>query len=194
MGRSYTASQFAALVEAAREAIPGVAITTDVMVGFPGESEAEFNQSLCFVEAMGFARTHVFKYSARPGTPAATMPGQVPPFVKKARSRAMMKVGHHSAEAFRNAFLGCTLEVLWEAQTKGSELRQKVLWNGLTDNYLRVRTQGEKDLCNTIAQTKLVALAGDGMWGEVCREGRCVCSARWQRVKPVVRSSIRMKR
>jgi len=168
MGRGYTASQFAALVEAAREAIPDVALTTDVIVGFPGESEAEFKESLRFVGTMGFARTHVFKYSARPGTPAATMPDQVPPLVKKARSRAMMEAGCHSAETFRRAFLGRTLEVLWEGQTKGSESGQKVLWNGLTDNYLRVRTQGEKDLSNTITQTKLVALAEDGMWGEVC--------------------------
>jgi threonylcarbamoyladenosine tRNA methylthiotransferase MtaB len=168
MGRSYTADQFAALVEAAREAIPGVAMTTDVIVGFPGESEAEFDQSLRFVEAMGFTRTHVFKYSARPDTPAATMPAQVPPLVKKARSRAMMEVGRHSAEAFRRAFLGCTLEVLWEGQAKGSESGQKALWSGLTDNYLRVRTQEGKNLCNTITRTKLVALAGDGMWGEIC--------------------------
>lgn len=167
MGRDYTASQFAALVAAAREAIPHVAITTDVIVGFPGESEAEFNESLGFVEAMGFARTHVFQYSARPGTPAATMPGQVPPLVKKARSRAMIEVGRHSAEAFRRTFLGHTLEVLWEGQTKDSESGQKALWSGLTDNYLRVRTQEGKNLCNTITRTKLVALAGDGMWGEV---------------------------
>jgi len=168
MGRSYTAGQFAALVEAAREAISDVAITTDVIVGFPGESEAEFNGSLRFVEAIGFARTHVFKYSARPGTPAATMPGQVSPLVKKARSRAMVEVGRHSAKAFRRAFLGCTLEVLWEGQAKSSESGQKALWNGLTDNYLRVRTQGGTDLSNTITRTKMVALAGDGMWGEVC--------------------------
>jgi len=176
MGRGYTTGQFAALVEAAREAIPGVAITTDVMVGFPGESEAEFNESLCFVEAMGFARTHVFKYSARPGTPAAMMPGQVPPLVKKARSRSMAEVGRHSAEAFRRAFLGCTLEVLWEAQTKGSEMGQKTFWSGLTDNYLRVRTPEGKNLSNIITRTKLVALAGDGMWGKVCEEGQCVFS------------------
>ena len=168
MGRSYTADQFAALVEAAREAIPGVAITTDVIVGFPGESEAEFNESLHFVEAIGFARTHVFKYSARPGTPAATMPGQVPPLVKRTRSRAMMGVGRHSAEAFRRTFLGHTLEVLWERHTKGSESGQKALWSGLTDNYLRVKTQEGKNLCNTITRTKLVALARGGMWGEVC--------------------------
>ncbi len=176
MGRSYTTGQFAALVEAARETIPDVAITTDVIVGFPGESEAEFNESLRFVEAIGFARAHVFQYSVRPGTPAATMPGQVPSLVKKARSRAMAKVGLRSAEAFRSAFLGHTLEVLWERQTKDSRPEQKAVWSGLTDNYLRVRTQEGKNLCNTITRTKLVALAGDGMWGEVCWEGQCVFS------------------
>jgi threonylcarbamoyladenosine tRNA methylthiotransferase MtaB len=168
MGRSYTAGRFAALVEAAREAISDVAITTDVLVGFPGESEAEFKESLRFVKAMGFARTHVFKYSARPGTPAATMPDQVPPPVKKARSRAMMEAGRRSAEAFWRAFLGRTLEVLWEGQRKGSESEQKALWSGLTDNYLRVRTQEGRDLSNTITRTKLIAWDGDGMWGEVC--------------------------
>jgi threonylcarbamoyladenosine tRNA methylthiotransferase MtaB len=168
MGRSYTAGRFAALVEAARKAISDVAITTDVIVGFPGESEAEFNESLRFVKAMDFARTHVFKYSARPGTPAATVPDQVPPLVKKARSRTMVEAGRHSAEAFRRAFLGRTLEVLWEGQKKGSESEQKALWSGLTDNYLRVRTQEGRDLSNTITRTKLVALTGDGMWGEVC--------------------------
>lgn len=167
MGRTYTAGQFAALVEAVRRAIPDVAITTDVIVGFPGESEAEFNESLRFVEAMGFARTHIFQYSARPGTLAATMPAQVPPLVKKARSQAMIEVGCHSAEAFRRAFLGRTLEVLWEGQPGGSESGQKTLWSGLTDNYLRVRTQERRDLYNTITRAKLVALAGDGMWGKV---------------------------
>jgi threonylcarbamoyladenosine tRNA methylthiotransferase MtaB len=168
MGRSYAASQFAALVEAAREAIPAVAITTDVIVGFPGESEAEFNESLYFVEAMDFARTHVFKYSARPGTPAAKMPGQVPSLVKKARSGAMMEVGRRSARAFRRAFLGHTLEVLWEGHAKGFETGQKALWSGLTDNYLRVRTREGKNLCNTITRTELVALAEGGVWGRVC--------------------------
>jgi threonylcarbamoyladenosine tRNA methylthiotransferase MtaB len=176
MGRNYTAGQFAALVEAAREAIPDVAITTDVIVGFPGESESEFQASLCFVEAMGFARTHVFTYSARPGTPAATMPGQVSPPVKKARSRAVAEVGRRSAEAFRRAFLGRTLEVLWERQTKGPGPGPQPLWSGLTDNYLRVRTRQETNLYNTITRTRLIALAGDEIWGQVCQEGKCVFS------------------
>jgi len=167
MGRSYTAGQFATLIEKAREAIPDVAITTDVIVGFPGESEAEFQESLRFVEAMGFARVHVFPYSARPGTPAAMMPGQIPPPLKKARSQAMAEVGRRSAETFRRAFLGRTLEVLWEGQPKGSEVGRETPWNGLTDNYLRVKTRGETDLSNTITPTKLVALARDGVWGEI---------------------------
>ncbi len=167
MGRSYTAGQFAALVAAAREAIPDVAITTDVIVGFPGESEAEFQQSLRFVEAMGFARVHVFPYSARPGTPAARMPGQIPPPVKKARSQAMAEVGRRSAETFRRAFLGRSLEVLWEGHGEDLKPRQKALWSGLTDNYLRVRTQEEKNLGNTVTLTELVALVGDGLWGKV---------------------------
>jgi tRNA A37 methylthiotransferase MiaB len=79
----------------------------------------------------------------------------------------MMEVGRHSAEAFRRAFLGRTLEVLWERQTKSSGPGQKALWSGLTDNYLRVRTQGETDLSNTITRTKLVTLSRDGMWGKV---------------------------
>lgn len=167
MGRSYTASQFAALVKAARETIPDVAITTDVIVGFPGESEAEFQESLRFVEAVGFARVHVFPYSARPGTPAAMMPGQIPPPVKKARSQAMAEVGRRSAETFRRAFLGRTLEVLWEGHAKDLRPGEKTLWNGLTDNYLRVRTQEEKHLGNTVTLTELVALVGDGLWGKV---------------------------
>ncbi len=171
MGRGYTTGQFAALVETVREAIPDVAITTDIIVGFPGESEAEFNESLRFVEAMRFARTHVFKFSARPGTPAATMPDQVPPPVKKARSRIMAEVGRHSAEAFQRAFVGRTMEVLWEGWARDTDLGQKVFWSGLTDNYLRIKTQGAKSLCNAITRTKLVALSGDGMWGEVCEEG-----------------------
>jgi threonylcarbamoyladenosine tRNA methylthiotransferase MtaB len=175
MGRSYTASQFAALVEAARKAIPDVAITTDVIVGFPGESEAEFSESLRFVKAMGFARAHVFKYSARPGTPAATMPDQVSPPVKKARSRAMIEVSRYNAETFRCAFLGHTLEVLWEGQAKGYRPGQKAVWSGLTDNYLRVRTQREENLCNTITRTRLIALARDGMWGKICSGRDNVC-------------------
>jgi len=104
------------------------------------------------------------------------MSGQVAPPVKKARSRAVVEVGRRSAEAFRRAFLGRTLEVLWERQTKDSGPGPKPLWSGLTDNYLRVRTHQETNLYNTITRTRLIALAGDEIWGQVCQEGKCVFS------------------
>ncbi len=166
MGRRYTAAEYAELVERAREAIPDLAVTTDVIVGFPGETEAEFEESLRFVEKMGFARLHVFKYSARPGTLAATMPHQVPPEVKRARSEAMMALGRRSSKAFRRRFLGRTMEVLWERKERGREGGKRV-WSGLTDNYIRVWAESEANLANTIALAKLVALAEDGMRGEL---------------------------
>ena len=166
MGRRYTTAEYAELVERAREAIPDLAVTTDVIVGFPGETEAEFEESLRFVEKMAFARIHVFKYSARPGTLAATMPHQVPPEVKRARSEVMMALGRCSSEAFRRRFLGRTMEVLWERKERGREGGKRV-WSGLTDNYIRVWAESEANLANTIALAKLVALTEDGMQAKI---------------------------
>jgi len=166
MGRRYTAAEYAELVERAREAIPDLAVTTDVIVGFPGETEAEFEESLRFVEKMAFARIHVFKYSARPGTPAATMPQQVPCEEKRRRSEAMMALARRSGEEFRRRFLWRTMEVLWERKERGREDGRRV-WSGLTDNYIRVWAESEADLANTITPAKLVALAEDGMRGEI---------------------------
>lgn len=166
MRRRYTAAEYAELVERAREAIPDLALTTDVIVGFPGETEADFEESLRFVEKMGFARLHVFKYSARPGTPAATMPQQVPCEEKRRRSEAMMALARRGSEEFRRRFLGRTMEVLWERKERRREGRRRI-WSGLTDNYIRVWAESEADLANTITPAKLVALTEDGMRGEI---------------------------
>lgn len=164
MARRYTAAEFAALVAAARQAIPDLAVTTDVMVGFPGETEQEFAESLSFVETMELARTHVFPFSPRPGTPAAAMAGQVPPGVREERARAMRSVGAAGEKAFRQQFLGRTLQVLWETARPGPDGR---VWSGLTDNYLRVHTTSEADLHNKLTQTRLVALVEGGLRGEL---------------------------
>ena len=166
MRRRYTAAEYAELVERAREAIPDLALTTDVIVGFPGETEADFEESLRFIEKMGFARLHVFKYSARPGTPAATMPQQVPCEEKRRRSEAMMALARRGSEEFRRRFLGRTMEVLWERKERRREGRRRI-WSGLTDNYIRVWAESEADLANTITPAKLVALTEDGMRGEI---------------------------
>jgi len=166
MNRRYTTARFAALISAARAAIPGLAVTGDLIVGFPGETEAEFAESLAFVQAVGFARLHIFPYSPRPGTPAATMPHQVPSSLKEERARAMRQVAAISSRAFRQQFIGQTMEVLWESCRPGDA---GPVWSGLTDNYLRIYTTSLADLSNTLTPTRLITLAGDGLHGQIER-------------------------
>jgi threonylcarbamoyladenosine tRNA methylthiotransferase MtaB len=165
MARKTTPEAFAALLSEARAAIPGVAITTDIMVGFPGEDEAEFAESLAFVQAMQFAAGHVFTFSERPGTAAVRLPDRVPHPVRKARSACMRTVLAGSAAAYREAFVGCTLPVLWESThglgPQGWEL------SGLTDNYLRVTAHSPEPLWNCISEVKLLSIEEDGMRGEL---------------------------
>jgi len=160
MGRRYTAAEFAALVAAARARIPDLGLTTDVMVGFPGETDEEFDISRRFVERIGFSRLHVFRYSPRPGTPAARFAGQVPPAVSAARSDAMLAAGEQGSRAFRLSLLGQTLSVLWESREADTGE-----WVGLTDNYVRVRTRSDEELHNRIAPARLLELAGEDVRG-----------------------------
>jgi len=163
MRRRYTTSQYADLVDAARRSIPDLAVTTDLIVGLPGETAEEFAASLSFVEEMQFARTHVFKYSARPGTAAAEMPHQVPYAEKKRRSETMLELARESSQRFHRGFLGRSLEVLWEKPDQDD----RRIWSGLTDNYIRVLARSELDLANTITSTNLVGFVKGGMRGEV---------------------------
>ncbi len=135
MRRPYSTEDFARLATEIRSAAPGVAITTDVIVGFPGESEHEFEVGLEFVDRMQFARVHAFPYSVRNGTEAAAMTDQVPHAVKRARMKRMLEVAERGREAFWNSQRGQTVEVLWE-QPKND------LWLGTTDNYIRVARSG----------------------------------------------------
>lgn len=160
MRRPYTADMYAGVVEMIRQAVPAVAITTDVIVGFPGETPEEFEESLRFVERMGFAKVHVFPYSAREGTEAATMPAHVPYHEKKARVDAMLQVANAGERRFWEHFLGRQLDVLWESRSNG-------YWQGTTDNYIRVLTKTSDNLSNTIGKTKLVGLVDDGVLGSV---------------------------
>ena len=175
MGRRYTTSEFAGLVERACARIPGLAITTDIIVGFPGETEEEFARTVTFVEGLGLARLHVFPFSPRPGTKAATMPNQVASRVKKARVRIMLEVARRVEGAFRARFLGHTMEVLWERRRPAKDGR--LLWSGLTDNYLRVFAESERDLANVITRARLVALMEDGLEGQVLDLGSEVSGA-----------------
>jgi threonylcarbamoyladenosine tRNA methylthiotransferase MtaB len=164
MARRYTAAEFAALVVAARAAIPDLAVTTDVIVGFPGETDHEFAESQAFVQAQSFARVHVFPFSLRPGTLAAQMPGHVPPPVKAERARLMRAGGTASARAFQRQFVGRTLDVLWESFRQD---HQGTVWSGLSDNYLRVHIHTAVDLANTLSPVRIIGLTQEGLQGKL---------------------------
>ncbi len=136
MGRRYDTAGFAVLVDAIRRSVPDVSVTTDVMVGFPGETPEEFAESLAFVEETGFAGLHVFKYSPRKGTPAADYPDQILGNEKEARSRKMIALGKRLRTAFASRYIGETVEIMAE-ETVGEGL-----WTGYTPNYLRTVGSG----------------------------------------------------
>ena len=164
MRRRYTPAEFAGLVDAIRPAVPGVAITTDVMVGFPGETDVEFAESYAFVEAMGFSQTHVFKYSPRRRTVAAKLPGQVPEEAKRERAEAMLALAAESARRYRAGLVGSTLAVLYETRVEGAE---RPTWEGLTDNYVRVFVPSPAPLANQLLPTRLVGEHPEGLVGSV---------------------------
>lgn len=165
MARKTTPENFTQLVAAARSAIPAVAITTDVIVGFPGESETEFEQSLAFVEEMAFAGGHVFTYSARPDTAAARMPNQVPLEVRKERNAIMRSAFDDLAQNYQRRFVGQELSVLWESTTwMGPEEWQL---HGLSDNYLRVSARARRELWNQITNVRLTGMGKSGLFGQI---------------------------
>ena len=158
MRRRYTTAQFAHLVENLRRVFgDDVGITTDIMVGFPGETDVHFEASCRFVEEIGFSQLHVFRYSPRKGTPAATYPDQVSPHISAARSQAMIALGERLNTAFRQRMLGKQKAVLIEASREGENNHLA----GFTDNYLRVLVDAPESAINQIQRVTLGALEGD---------------------------------
>ena len=168
MRRRYRTTLYAEAVARLREAVPDIAVTTDVMVGFPGETEAEFEASYGFCARMDFAMTHVFPYSARPGTTAAHLGGHVPDADRRARMARMLALARESARAYRARFLGRTEGVLWELRPE-EPLRPAgaPVWSGVTDTYIRVAARSDVVLSNRIGPAMLIADSGDGLEGRV---------------------------
>ncbi len=162
MNRHYTAEFYADLVNRIRQKFVNSSITTDIMVGFAGETENEFNESIEFVKKIGFARSHVFAYSRRVGTIADRLANQVSPEVKHTRSEAMIAAAKQSEQAFLKAQLGLTLPVLFETHENGINY-------GYTENYTHVAASGE-DMHGKIVNVKITALADGGCMGEIADE------------------------
>lgn len=159
MNRHYTTAEFARLIENIRRAVPDIAISTDIIVGFPGETDELFYKSMEFVSSMNFAKIHVFPYSKRAGTPAAAMSNQVDENIKKQRVHLMQQIEKRSSLNFHTKFLGKSMDVLFE-QTHENYTE------GLTSNYIKVYVPGEIP-SGEIYNVKLKEIFKDGILGEI---------------------------
>jgi len=158
MRRRYSTTQFAETVQLIRSKILDAGITTDIIVGFPGEGVREFAESYTFAESMNFSDMHVFPYSIRPGTTAAHLCNHVDDGIKKERTGEMLELATMKMRQFRLGSLQQVRPVLWNINRSGEPSEE---WIGLTDNYLQVRTQQTDDLANTITKVRLTSLDGD---------------------------------
>ena len=161
MKRKYDTARYYESVALLKEHFPGCAVTTDMIVAFPGETEAEFAESLAFIRKCGFADMHVFPYSRRPGTPADKMPGQHDNATKEARSHAAITVAGEMSKAFRESLVGTVQEVLFEEPENG-------YFTGHAPNYVKVYALGE-GLHNQVRNVRITALHADGVEGELER-------------------------
>ena len=139
MRRPYNTEEFAAVVDKIRRQIPLAAITTDLIVGFPGETDEHFGQTLDFVRRMNFSRLHIFRFSPRDGTPAATMPDQVSNAIKSVRSHQLEELWHQSALQFHRKFIGKPVEILWET-------RDDKFFHGLSKEYVPCIAKIDEDI------------------------------------------------
>ncbi len=158
MRRRYTADEFRRAVNLIRDAVPDVAITTDVIAGFPGETDEDFEATYHLCAELEFAAMHCFPYSRRPQTGAAKMDGHLSPEVRRERLERLLALADASSRRYRQRFLGRTLDVLWEQQRDGA-------WEGLTGNYIRIYAFAKDDIQNRLLPVRLDNLHDDGVQG-----------------------------
>jgi len=171
MGRPILSKGYAELINKIREKIPEIAITTDVIVGFPGESQEAFEITRNFIQGLGFAGGHVFTYSPRPGTAAFKMKDQVPHQIARQRNAVMREDFIKSGEVYCQDFIGQVVDVLWESSIVHPN--GTIMMSGLTDTYLRVSAIAREDLWNEI--TKVALISSDpqqkGLLGIIINDG-----------------------
>jgi threonylcarbamoyladenosine tRNA methylthiotransferase MtaB len=162
MNRSYGREGYLELVTMLREHDPGYGISTDLIVGFPGETEEDFRDSCDMIERAGFCKVHVFKYSRRKGTKAADMTGQVPAEVKAARSEELIRISEKAAARFFAQNIGLTRRVLLEQYDERTGLAE-----GRADNYIKVYCKADESRCNSYVDAELIELYRDGVKGSI---------------------------
>jgi threonylcarbamoyladenosine tRNA methylthiotransferase MtaB len=160
MHRPYRVAEFLDRVEHAKAEVAGLGLSTDVIVGFPGETDAQFQATMDVVRRVGFSKLHVFRYSQRPGTPAADMDGQLGDAVKKQRARDLIALGSELRRRFHEAHVGRSLSVLVETAGDG-------LAEGTSDNYIKVRFAGGADLVDQVVTVRGARADNEGMEAEM---------------------------
>lgn len=163
MNRHYHLDEFKKLISGIRERIPGIALTTDLIVGFPGETDALFEETLETLRELKFSGIHVFPYSQRTGTPAAAYPDQVPGPVKKERVHRVEELEKEISREYRSAFVGKTVRVLAEEEKEG-------LFEGLSDEYIRVSIRGAHIQRGHVYQVRIDGMTEDGLIGKAEEE------------------------
>lgn len=163
MNRKYTADDYKEVCDNLRKYMKDVSITTDVIVGFPGESEGEFDETYKFLSDIKLSKMHIFKYSKRAGTKAASMPFQVDGNLKEERSKALIELNLKNEREFMNKFVGRTMNVLYEEKISKDE----DAYVGYTENYIKVITKSKDNLSGKIIPTKVVAIEDEQMIGEI---------------------------
>ena len=163
MNRKYTCNSFKEKVELIRKYMPDAGITTDIIVGFPGETDKDFEETLDFVKDIGFSRIHVFKYSPREGTAAARFKEQVNGKVKNERSRILIHLADQLSREFNSRFINSHMEVLYEVEDENNP----GVFEGYTSNYIRVKTKSDEDLVGQILRTQIVDSKGDILIGKL---------------------------
>lgn len=161
MRRPYDTEQFREMMRRIRGKVPNIAITTDLMVGFPGETDEDFKESLVFCNDIAFSAMHIFKYSMRSGTPAAAMPDQIDPQIKERRAKQMADVAQKNKLDYERRFVGQTLRILVEEQTKDG------LWTGHSSNYLLVTFPGEGVRSGDFVDVTITAAERSRLLGEI---------------------------
>ena len=159
MNRHYTAEQYIKEIEILKKHFENCAVTTDIMVGFPGETDVDFFDSMKLAKQIGFLKIHVFSFSARPGTPAAEME-KVPDTVKKRRSAAMLKVAEECERKYLSNYIGREVSVLFESQKNGVN-------RGFTENYIQVAVEDKENFENTVRKVKITAVENGVCSGEI---------------------------
>ncbi|MFC1935685.1 tRNA (N(6)-L-threonylcarbamoyladenosine(37)-C(2))-methylthiotransferase MtaB [Chloroflexota bacterium] len=164
MRRRYSPQQYVDAVEGIQQRVPRATVTTDVIVGFPGETEERFQESYQLCQEVRFAGFHIFPYSARPGTSAAHLEPKVEAREKRLRMVTMLALAREQVHSYRQSLLGTTCPVLWETSRSVAGAQ---IWSGLTDNYVRVATVSPQSLCNRITPVALEHQEAGVVWGRV---------------------------